>query len=141
MNKDLAQAVEMPYWQAPNDDVLVKLKGSSLKIIFEIWLAPARYSKMKGVIDFTCVWSTRLERNKELSYYNPSSDEDFTSCYWIVPESSWLKKLESDRSLHSPDWKKYDTGTYKHYIIQSNDFYIEVIAKAIRISKKHLHNL
>lgn len=30
MKKDFAYAVELPYWQAPNDDLLLKSQGDSL---------------------------------------------------------------------------------------------------------------
>lgn len=96
MKKDFAYAVELPYWQAPNDDLMLKSQGDSLTAFFKIWISPSRYSKFTGIFDFSCVWAVRYERNKELSYYNERDDDNFVSCYWVVPESSWIEKLKKD---------------------------------------------
>lgn len=96
MKKDFAYAVELPYWQAPNDDLLLKSQGDSLTAFFKIWISPSKYSKFTGIFNFSCVWAVRYERNKELSYYSKRDDDDFVSCYWIVPESSWIEKLKKD---------------------------------------------
>lgn len=141
MKKDFALAVKLPYWQAPNDDLTLKSKGDSLSAYFRIWSSPSRYSKFTGIFDFSCVWAMRYERNKELSYYSERGEDDFISCYWVVLESSWLERLKSERCAFFPGWDKYDTGVYNHYIIQSDSFYIEIIAKDIVISKTlHLHS-
>ena len=138
MKKDFAYAVELPYWQAPNDDVLIKSKGDSLTAFFKIWSSSAKYSVFTGIFDFSYVWAMRFERNKDLSYYIPREDDDFHACYWIVPESSWLEKLKAERRSFFPDWDKYDVAEYTHYIIQSDSFYVEIIAKDIKISRKKL---
>ncbi|ECX1031857.1 hypothetical protein ATM15_13360 [Salmonella enterica subsp. enterica serovar Montevideo] len=138
MKKDFAYAVELPYWQAPNDDLLLKSQGDSLTAFFKIWISPSKYSKFTGIFDFSCVWAVRYERNKELSYYSKRDDDDFVSCYWIVPESSWIEKLKKERCSFFPEWKEYDVGEHSHYIIQSNSFYIEIIAKDVKISRRKL---
>lgn len=78
----------------------------------------------------------RFERHKRLHYYPNREDDDFNSCYWIIDDSSWLKELTLERESYFSDWKQYDKTEYKHYIIQSNKHYIEVIAGAIIFSKK-----
>ncbi|RKO82643.1 hypothetical protein C5E04_03675 [Pectobacterium parmentieri] len=138
MKKDFAYAVEIPYWQAPNDDVILKGQGDSLTVFFKTWSSPSKYSKFTGIFNFSCVWAMRYERNKELSYYNKRDDDDFVSCYWVVSESSWLEKLKNERASFFPEWKEYDTGEYSHYIIQSDSFYIDIIAKDIEISREKL---
>ncbi|EHT2455442.1 hypothetical protein KXE84_003606 [Escherichia fergusonii] len=136
MKKDYAYAIELPYWQAPNDYVHIESIGDSLIISFPLWRASTKYSRFKGVVEFTEVWATRYERNKDRRYYTPCGENDFASCYWVVPVSSWLEKLENERTEHFTDWKLYDSGTYTHYIVQCHDFYIEIIAKKITISRK-----
>lgn len=138
MKKDFAYAVELPYWQAPNDDIILKSQGDSLTAFFKIWISPAKYSKFTGILDFSYVWAVRYERNKKLSYYRECEDDNFSSCYWIIPESSWIEQLSKERCSFFPEWEKYDTGKYFHYIIQSDSFYIEIIAKDIKISRKKL---
>ncbi|OCG16561.1 hypothetical protein A9G09_02880 [Gilliamella sp. wkB292] len=138
MKKDMAYAIELPYWQAPNDDIVLKSKGDSLTAFFKIWNSSAKYSVFTGIFDFSYVWAMRYERNKNLSYYIPREDDDFRACYWIVKDSSWLEKLKIERSSFFPEWDKYDIGEYYHYIIQSDSFYVEIIAKDLKISRKKL---
>ena len=138
MKKDHAYAVELPYWQAPNDDLLLMSKGDTLTAFFKIWSSTSKYSKFTGIFDFSSVWAVRYERNKDLRYYKNREEDDFVSCYWVVPESSWLEQLKKERCSFFPDWEKYDIGKYTHYIIQSDSFYIEVIAKEIKISRKKM---
>jgi hypothetical protein len=140
-DKDFAYPVELPYWQAPNDDLVIKSKGDELTAYCKIWYKPAKYSKFTGIFEFSSVWAMRFERNKKLAYYNHCDSDDFTSCYWVIPESSWLAQLASERQSHFPDWRHYDRGDYWHYIIQSDSFYVEVIAKQIKISKKQLKGI
>lgn len=137
MEKDFAYAVELPYWQAPNDNIILKSIGDSLTAYFKIWKRPSKYSTSVGIFNFSYVWAVRYERNKNLSYYIKRNDDNFVSCYWIIPESSWLEKLKNERYSFFPEWEKYDKGEYHHYIIQSDSFYIEIIAKDINISKKN----
>ncbi|WP_423162525.1 hypothetical protein [Stenotrophomonas maltophilia] len=133
--EDFACAVELPYWQAPNDDLAVQFEGDSLTATFKIWESPSRYSKLKGLFEFSGVWAARHQRHKGLKYYRDREDDTFASCYWLIPNSSWLKTLKAERSASFPGWEDYEAGEYTHYIIQSNAFYIEVIARNIKISR------
>lgn len=83
----------------------------------------------------------RFERNKNLYYCINREEDNYRVCYWIIPDSSWLEKLKKERYSFFTDWEKYDFGEYFHYIIQSNKFYIEIIAKDLKISKKKLHKI
>jgi hypothetical protein len=136
VEQDRAIPIELPVWQAPNDDVCIKHKGDELDIFFKIWLDAGRYSKFDGVLTFKKVWGVRFERHKRLQYYPNREDDDFNSCYWIINDSSWLKKLIMERESYFSDWRDYDRSEYKHYIIQSNQYYIEIIAGKMRFSKK-----
>lgn len=138
MKRDFAHAIELPYWQAPNDDIVIRSCGDSLTAYFKIWSSPAKYAIYTGIFDFSYVWAVRFERNKDLSYYTKCEDDNYRSCYLVVPNSSWLDKLKTERSSFFPDWSKYDVGEYTHYIIQSDSFYVEIIAKDLKISRKKL---
>lgn len=83
----------------------------------------------------------RFERNKDLYYYINREEDNYRACYWIVSDSSWLEKLKKERYSFFPGWEKYDLGEYFHYIIQSNKFFIEIIAKDLKISKEKLQKL
>ncbi|WP_218057747.1 MULTISPECIES: hypothetical protein [unclassified Gilliamella] len=139
--KDHAYPIELPFWQAPNDDIVIKSKGDTLTAYCKIWYKPAKYSKFTGIFEFSNVWAMRFERNKQCAYYSHCDSDDFNSCYWVIPESSWLEQLVNERQSHFPNWQQYDRGDYWHYIIQSHSFYVEVIAKQIKISKKQLKGI
>lgn len=133
---DRATPIELPVWQAPNDNVLLKQYDDSLDVFFKIWIEAGRYSKYTGVLSFENVWAMRFERHKKLHYYPNSEDDDFNSCYWIIHSSSWLKKLQDEREGYFPDWFIYDKKKYKHYIVQSNQYYIEIVASEILYARK-----
>lgn len=54
--QDRGIPIELPVWQAPNDDVYIKSKGEDLDIIFKIWLSAGKYSKLLGLLNFKQVW-------------------------------------------------------------------------------------
>lgn len=41
IKKDFAYAIELPYWQAPNDDIVIKSQNDSLSAFFKIWVSLA----------------------------------------------------------------------------------------------------
>lgn len=97
VKKDFAYAIELPYWQAPNDDIVIKSQGDSLSAFFKIWSSPAKYSVYTGIFKFSYVWAMRFERNKDLYYYINREEDNYRACYWIVSDSSWLEKLKKER--------------------------------------------
>ncbi len=131
-----AFAVELPVWQAPNDYVRVLLKRDTLRVEFPTWTKRANYSRYKGILEFSHVWGVRVERHKKLHYYDNCEQDEFRSCYWTVPLSSWVEDLRNERSLASPDWRSYDKHEYTHYIIQSHDHYMEIVAGGVKFSKR-----
>lgn len=135
-SKDRAFAIELPVWQAPNDNVRITLERDDVRAEFPTWTKNANYSKYIGILDFSNVWALRLERNKHLHYYENREDDEFKSSYWVIPESSWLEGLTKERDITSPNWRAYDKKKYTHYIIQSHDYYIEIIAGDVRFSKR-----
>ena len=136
LQTDRAFAIRLPVWQAPNDHVQMTFVRDALRAEFPTWTKNANYSKYNGVLDFSCVWGLRLERNKHIHYYANREEDEFVSVYWVVPESSWLENLIKQRDLASPGWRKHDRSDYKHYIIQSNDHYVEIIAGDVHFSKR-----
>jgi|GEM_PF-1587574 len=133
-----AYAIELPFWQAPNDYVLVEAKRDELCVTCNIWRKnqPGNYTNSVGKMEFSSVWATRWQRHKHLDYYPYTDENGYKSCYWVVHNSYWLKELTAERENHDPEWKKHDIREYKHYIVQSHTFYLEIIAGNLNISKK-----
>lgn len=60
-----------------------------------------------------------------------------------ISSSRWLKELyEKREQVEGTNWRDYDFREYKHYIIESNKNWIEVIASNVEfrkvLSKKHM---
>ena len=89
--EDWAVSIELPVWQAPNDDITVYFKRDYLKLSFPTWTPNGNYSKFFGFFELHDVWAMRFERHLQFSYYPHIKDDKFKSCYWKVPNSSWKK--------------------------------------------------
>ena len=134
MIKDKAIAVQLPVWMAPNDYVSIVYIRDTIHVYFKIWSSRGVYSNQYGMFNFDDVWSIRSCRHKRLKYYPNEEEHNYSSYYLTVPSSSWLDELFLERELSEKDWRKYDKREYQHYVIQSNDYYIEIIASHIEFS-------
>lgn len=61
-------------------------------------------------------------------------DTDLRSYFLIIEDSSLLKKIEEQRAAHDPEWQKYDRRRYRHYVVESHDFYTNIIADKVSFS-------
>ncbi|HCQ8189672.1 TPA: hypothetical protein OL930_003802 [Proteus mirabilis] len=42
----------------------------------------------------------------------------------------------NERTKNDSDWNKYDTNTYKHFILENKEYWVEVIGSNLIFSKK-----
>ncbi|MDR3243607.1 MAG: hypothetical protein LBT79_02535 [Elusimicrobiota bacterium] len=129
--KDKAIAIELPVWMSPNDYIFTQITGDDVKMYFKVWSKPGKYSDKYGLFRFSGLWSIRAQRHQKLRYYPNEEEHNYSSYYLLVPNSSWLEQLYMERSSFDKDWQKYDKREYIHYIVQNNDYYIELIASSI----------
>lgn len=129
--EEIAIAIKLPVWQAPNDDISIKIKKDQLNIKFRVLDINGDYLKEEGQLTFINVWSFRFERHKKLHYYPNEAEHSFKSYYLVVNNSKWLSDLKKVRGEYFVDWEKYDNNIYKHFIVQSHKFYVEIIASDV----------
>ena len=42
-----------------------------------------------------------------------------------------LESLIRRRATLDPNWRKYDHREYKHYVVESHDFYYDIVASTV----------
>ncbi len=70
-----------------------------------------------------------------LKGYPNVAESSARSYYLEVENSQLLERLASDRSNRDPDWRRYDRRDYKHYIVESHDFYLDLVASRVTFSR------
>jgi len=61
-------------------------------------------------------------------------ESDLFPYYLVVEDSSFLKALVNQRTKHDFGWEKYDRRQYTHYIVDSHDFYINIVSSKVTFS-------
>ncbi|HCZ8414310.1 TPA: hypothetical protein O4D25_003259, partial [Proteus mirabilis] len=68
--------------------------------------------------------------------YPVDIDHDYKCYYYEVNDSNWLNNILNERTKNDSDWNKYDTNTYKHFILENKEYWVEVIGSNLIFSKK-----
>lgn len=55
--------------------------------------------------------------------------------YSNIDESSLLSSLQKQRTENDHDWHLYDKRDYKHWVVESHDFYTNIIADEVSFLK------
>ncbi len=135
MKYDLAKPINLPVWKDPQNFVITKHVGDEAWIYFKCWKEPAIDASFIGSLHFESVWSIDSKRFNNLREYPNTEETDLYSYYLIIPESKYLESLKTERSLHDPDWKKYDKRDYSHFVVESHDYWLNIIASKVTFSK------
>ena len=80
------------------------------------------------------VWHVSSSRFSKSRGYPNVLETELYSYFLIVNDSSLLKTLVNQRTKHDSGWENYDFRQYKHYIVESHDFYINIIADKVTFS-------
>ena len=131
---DVAVAIELKEWIAPNDYMEVRYNRDTMYCYFKIWGKPGVYLKKTGVLTFEKVWAVRFQRHRRLHYYPRTEKHDFHSYILMIKNSSWLQSMSELRTKEKPGWGKFDRAKYFHYVLQNNDHYIEIISSEVSIN-------
>ena len=129
IEKDIAIPIELKVWQIPSEFGIMTQYYDCLLFSFKFW----NENKLEVVdkianLFFKGVWTMKFSRFNKYRYYKDEIEHSFHSNYWIIPNSSWLEELKSQRKNNDKKWEDYDKRNYKHYIVQNNAYYIEIIA-------------
>jgi len=128
--------IELPVWKDPQNFVIIEHVRDEAWVNFRCWDDEGTELNTVGCLHFEGVWFLNSERFLEQKGYPVIKEGRFKSYYLKIPESELLATLISERSSCNPDWQKYDTRNYEHFIIESHDFYYDIIASAVSFSIK-----
>ena len=126
---DTASPVGLPVWRDPQGYVLVEHVRDEAWCSFQCLDEHGQPDRtVAGCLHFPGVWHICSTRFQALRGYPAVTDSDLRSYYLEVRESGLLKRLEAERAEHDPAWREYDRRDYRHWIVESHDFYTEIIA-------------
>ncbi len=128
--------IELPVWKDPQNFVIVEHVRDEAWVNFRCWDDNGTELDTVGCLHFEGVWFLNSERFREQKGYPNIKENLFRSYYLKVPESDLLLRLLSERTNRNPDWQNYDNRNYEHYVVESNDFYYDIIASKVSFAVK-----
>ena len=134
LNNGIATPVELEVWKDPQGYVLIRHIRDEAWLFFKCWEATGEETTYIGCLHFEGVWHLSSTRFSEYKSYPDVEESDFRAYYIVVNNSPLLASLINDRQRHSPDWRNYDQRDYKHWIVESHDFYTDIVAAEVSFS-------
>lgn len=149
MKNDLALAIELEVIKDPQGFVIVEHVRDEAWLNFQHLHSRANfnYSKQVACLHFEGVWHLSSSRFKKLKSYPNIQPTASTSYYLHIKNSTLLQTLRDQRSSIQSDWQQYDRREYKHWVVESHDFYTNIIASRVEFSlleedaSKHYFNI
>jgi len=131
---DRATPIELNVWKDPQGFVIVEHVRDEAWLYFKCWEPEGTEAPYVGCLHFEGVWHVESSRFQRFRGYPDVEDTDLISYYLIVANSTLLTSLQSERASHSPEWRVYDKRVYKHWIVESHDFYTDIVATSASFS-------
>ena len=121
-----AIAIQLPFWQAPQDPLAMVSFNNTCQVFFALWdLDGHPIPNCLGKITFFQCWATKTLAADILPYFqNPHG---FHSYLLEVNESEWLAKQSQNRLEDHPTWRSWDKSVYHHYVMEGTESYLEVL--------------
>jgi len=132
---DRATPIGLDVWKDPQGFVLIEHVRDEAWLTFRCWDSAGVIANHVGCLHFKGVWHLSSSRFCKIRSYPDIEATELASYYLEVKNSSLLKTLRDRRAAHDPDWETYDKGKYRHWVVESHDFYTEVIASRVSFSK------
>ena len=126
-----ATVIDITVWKDPQNFIIVEHVRDEADVYFRCWNDDGNEADYIGWLHFDSVWYLQSERHLGTKGYPNVKNNKYKSYYLVVSESDLLKDLIASRSNIDSDWRKYDAREYQHYIIESHDFYYNIIASKI----------
>lgn len=136
MNIKMNQAdpIALPVWKDPQSFVLLEHVRDEARVFFRCRNDAGNPMDEVGCIHFQGVWQLNSERFLATKGYPNVAATELRSYYLWVPESGLVNELMEKRFARDPNWKQYDKRRYLHYVIESHDFYYDIIAASAEFS-------
>lgn len=133
MKPDMATVIPLDIRKDPQIFVIVEYVRD------EAWLyileADNEIADYVVCLHFQGVWHIESTRFRRYKSYPNMKETSLTSYYLKIDNSSLLDSLQKQRTDDDPDWELYDKRDYKHWIVESYDFYTDIIADKVSFSR------
>jgi hypothetical protein len=124
---DNAIAIPLPFWQDPQGSLALEAAQATCTVFFPLWSNDGEEQlEQIGKITFTGCWAISMLSAKFLPY--SVNTHVLTSYLLEIVDSDWLLATAQQRLHAYPGWKNWDKATYRHYLVQGTDKYVEVLA-------------
>jgi hypothetical protein len=138
MKYDLATPIDCGVWKDPQDFVTIHASRDEAWVYFRCWDKPGSMANYMGCLRFEGVWL--ISHNRYLNHlreYPNTKSCTFSPSYLVVNKSTLLRELKAVRgtSARGFNWRKYDSHKYYHYIVQSHDFFTNIVAAEVAFTK------
>jgi hypothetical protein len=132
---DRATPIALDVWKDPQGFVLIEHVRDEAWLTFRCWDSAGSIAAHVGCLHFEGVWHLSSNRFQKTRSYPDIEVTDLVSYYLEVKNSSLLKALHDQRTAHDPDWKSFDKRKYRHWVVESHDFYTEITASRVSFSE------
>ncbi len=134
MNIDYAKPIELPVRKDPQGYVLIEHVRDEAWFYLRCLKSDFEDAAYVGCLHFEGVWHVSSTRFQKLRGYPYVEDTDLMSYYLVVQNSSLLRSLTETRTAVNCDWQLYDKRKYKHWVVESHDFYTNIVAAKVSFS-------
>jgi len=128
MAKEKIQIIKLPEWQDPQCFVITKHVRDEAWIYFKCWLEDGEEAEYVGVLHFFDVWLVDIQQHRNVTQYLNIPETNLKSYYYKVLNSKIISSLMIKRSENNLGWEQYDKKNYSHYIVDSHDSYVNIVA-------------
>lgn len=131
---DIVTPIALDVWKDPQNYIITQNVRDEAWIYFRCWETAGEEAEYIGCLHFVGVWYMDSNRFSNSRGYPNVMETDLRSYYLVIDNSSLLKALANQRSKHDLGWENYDHRRYKHYVVDSHDFYINIVASRVTFS-------
>lgn len=135
MKIDRATPIGLGVWKDPQSFVLIEHVRDEAWLYIRCLEPDGLDSPYVGCLHFEGVWHLSSSRFKKLRAYPEVQETDLISYYLVVENSSLVQLLQERRTAANPDWQIYDHRIYQHWIVESHDFYTDIVASRVSFSR------
>ena len=131
----IATPVGLDVWKDPQGFVLSEQVRDEVWCYFQCWTENGSSDRERvGCLHFVGVWHLASTRFGATKGYPNVRETALRSYYLLVEDSPLLVKLAAQRSEHDPDWQRCDRRCYRHWIVESHDFYTDIVAAQVEFN-------
>ena len=125
--KNIAHQIGLDFWQDPTSNLAIVKSNKELIVYCSCWTDESGEDDDRiGKIIFSNCWYYEYYGFRTQPY--ALANQELSSYIIYVKESELLSKITDSRLNLYPQWKEWDFKEYKHYIVQGENSYVQIIA-------------